>query len=286
MILKTLAKTATLIPKSMRRALADTRFFHAILHRTVGNRFRFLTTAEGQQMAIHPIYHGQLLTLKSLVDYEPLEREVIGRLCRPGMTAYDVGANVGMFTCYMSHLVGKAGHVIAFEPESNNFNCLEVTIRHNGLSNVQLEKKAVGKATELAQFDRRGGAFSGRLATPGKCRMTANQSTVEVVSLDDLVKLGTPPPDLVKIDVEGNEVMVLEGMQSILQTHRPTVLCEIHTHLGDPSQAVIEILSRFDYEMFGLEGIAAGTPTSIKDLQVRDWFVACPRAKREQLLAA
>ena len=286
MAMKTLAKFAMAIPKPIRRFFVDSNLFQRVLKKTAGNKRTILPTPEGQEMVVHPIYHAQLVAMTSLDQYEPIERKVIGQLCRPGMVAYDVGANVGIFACFMSTLVGEKGRVIAFEPETNNSHCLEATIKLNNLHNMHLEKKAVGRVTEMAQFDGRGGAFSGRLVDHGQYKTTNNVVSMEVVSLDDMVNQGFPPPDLIKIDVEGNELMVLEGMQQIFRTTPPIVLCEIHSYLGDPSKKVVDLLSQYDYEMFEVDSMAAGKLSPITDLKGRDWLIACPRAKRNCLLAA
>jgi FkbM family methyltransferase len=186
----------------------------------------------------------------------------------------------------MSTLVGEKGQVIAFEPEPNNSSCLEATIKLNAIQNLRLEKKAVGRITEQAIFDGRGGAFSGRLVDHGKYKTTSNVTQVDVVSLDDLVKLGFPAPDLIKIDVEGNELMVLEGMKNMLGSNPPIVLCEIHSYLGDPSKKVVDLLTQYDYELFEVDSMAAGKLSPITDLKGRDWLIACPRVKRSHLVAA
>lgn len=286
MPMKLLVQLAMLLPKPIRRRLTDTQVFHRVLKQLTGNKHSHITTPEGQTMAIHPVYHAELTTLGSLANYEPLERQVIGKICRPGMVTYDVGANVGIFACYMSSLVGERGQVIAFEPEANNSACLEATIALNGLRNLRLEKKAVGRVTEKAEFDRRGGAFSGRLVDHGSYKPTSNLSQVDVVCLDDIVHDGSPTPDLIKIDVEGNELLVLEGMRNILKSHPPIVVCEVHSHLGDPAKKVLDLLAHFDYEVFDVEGMAAGKLLPIPSLQGRDWFVACHKSKRDQLIAA
>ena len=139
--------------------------------------------------------------------------------------------------------------VYAFEPEENNATCFEESVRINGSTNVVLDKRAVGKSLGRASFDRRGGAFSGRLIDGSTLYApTENLVTVETVSIDHLVrKEGLRPPDIMKIDVEGNEVMVIEGMRDTLKTHRPILICELHAHLGDARGRLIERLQGAGY---------------------------------------
>jgi FkbM family methyltransferase len=270
-----LPRAVMAVPRPIRRMIGDSHLLHGFLRRTFGASRTTRATPEGVELVLNPLYHAPLLTLSSLDDYETTERNAFGKLCREGDVVYDVGANVGLFAVYAAHLVGPTGQVVAFEPERNNHECLAETIRANQLDNLQLRTVAVGRRNESAVFDHRGGAFSGRLVDHGRYETTQNTSTVEVVSLDELVAQGElRPPTLVKIDVEGNERLVLEGMEQIMQSHGPTIVCEVHSHLGDSSRQVIQFVEQLGYSLYSLESVAAGSPVKIRELNLRDWFVA------------
>ena len=219
-------------------------------------RMAYAPTPEGYQLAYNPLLHANLLSTDGLAGYEPVLRSAIQRWTRPGMVAYDIGANVGVFSL-LFHAIVRAGNgmVYAFEPEPNNIACLERTLALNDCPGLILCRQAVSNTAGSAPFDRRGGAFSGRLVgqtqnyTP-----TRNLALVETTSVDACVfELGFRPPDIVKIDVEGNEGLVLEGMTGVMEKFHPILICEVHTHLGDHAQGIPELLSRHDYAVSALD---------------------------------
>jgi len=61
--------------------------------------------------------HSNLIHSKNLLSYEPKIRKAIQKFTKPGMIAYDIGANVGVFSFLFASIVNKEGHVYAFEPE-------------------------------------------------------------------------------------------------------------------------------------------------------------------------
>jgi len=74
---------------------------------------------------------------------------------------------------------------------------------------------------------------------------------VPVIALDEEIAAGAlPPPDVVKIDVEGAEIAVLEGMAGTLAEHRPAVICELH----DTHREFAEHMASAGYRVVNLEG--------------------------------
>jgi FkbM family methyltransferase len=137
---------------------------------------------------------------------------------RPGDVAYDVGANAGFFTLLMSKLVGPAGRVHAFEPHPRNLENLHRHLALNNVANVTVHPVAVGDKTGKATFHCSDDSATGRLARGGEL-------TVDCVALDDL---DIPPPNTVKMDIEGGEGLALCGMTRILRTARPFLVVEGH----------------------------------------------------------
>lgn len=269
-----LSRLVAAVPARFRHRVGSTRAAQLVLRTLFGSRRVVRSTPEKSVLHFHPIYHAELLALADLTSYEPEVRRTLSHVVRPGQVAYDVGANVGLFTSLLSHLVGEGGRVVAFEPEENNASCLEASVRHSPLPNVTLERRAVGRSTGSENFDHRGGAFSGRLVGPGGYAVTQNVTAVAVISLDDYVAGGASPPDLVKIDVEGNELLVLQGMTRLLREHRPMILCEVHAHLGESPQAVVDLLHQHGYELIAPETVLLDEPSRIRHLEGRDWLLA------------
>ena len=78
---------------------------------------------------------------------EPEQKFIIESTLKPGMVAFDLGANVGYYTIMMARLVGDSGRVYAVEPFPDNFRLLGENIRRNGLKHVQTENVAIAPET-------------------------------------------------------------------------------------------------------------------------------------------
>jgi FkbM family methyltransferase len=154
--------------------------------------------------------------------YEYEKQELFRQVIRPGDVVYDIGANVGFYTLLASVLVGPSGKVISFEPLPRNLSLLRRHIRLNALANVEVFEGAVSSRRGTARFDAEGLPEMGHLSDRG-------QFEVKVFQLDELVADGRiPPPKVMKIDVEGAELDVLEGARDTLRIHRPVILLATH----------------------------------------------------------
>jgi FkbM family methyltransferase len=238
------------LPKWLQRSLSDSRITLPLLERIGREQRAQATSPEATTLVYSPLFHEYLFRDGGLETYEPQLRNAFAAVGRPGMVAYDIGANVGTFTLQLAQLVGPTGHVYSFEPDPSNFAFLQDTVRTNNLSHVTPINSAIAAESGRATFDRRGGAFSGRLVAGNTTyHRTQNTISVLVASIDDLVRGGNiRPPDIVKIDVEGNEALVLRGMRHTLLANRPVVACEIHTYLGDAAAEVEAELRRAGYQ--------------------------------------
>lgn len=154
-------------------------------------------------------------------------QEALAALLRPGFTCYDIGANVGFFSLIAARMVGTTGHVVAFEPVPGIAERARHNVRLNRLANVTVLPYAIGErsgTSTLTLTRHPGGATLVRPTSDGVDRAIS----VGVVSVDEVVdgRLA-PPPDLVKIDVEGAEFGVLAGMRQTMASRHPAILCEL-----------------------------------------------------------
>jgi FkbM family methyltransferase len=137
------------------------------------------------------------------------------KLAKPGMQVVDVGANVGLYSLLLAHLVGPNGSVLAFEPEPNLFTILRENCRNNDASNVIPFSCALGRANGMAMFHRSPlNSGDNRL---GRAPIGHETVEVRVERFDDLQpdrKL-----DFVKIDVQGHELAALSGMEQALSAN-------------------------------------------------------------------
>lgn len=153
------------------------------------------------------------MTLSILRAYEPAASALMRQQIRPGDTVVDVGANIGYFTVLMSKLVGEGGAVHAFEPAPENFALLQRNLAENHCKNVRAECKAVGAKSGGAQlYMSTKDNLDHRLYDSGDNRQCV---AADMVSLDDYFPDHETGVDFIKIDVQGAEPAVLEGMSAL-----------------------------------------------------------------------
>ncbi len=180
----------------------------------------------GYQMTLDLSEHIQRMIY--LGAYERWETRMVRRYLRAGMTAVDVGANVGYFTLLFSRMIGPAGRVIAIEP-SAAADRLEATVRDNSLCQVRLFRCGLGRAAGEA-------VLSDPLPDNYTPTMLGEQGQsgriVPLRTLDDLAEeCGIDRIDLLKVDVEGYEPEVFAGARRMLAGGRVrAILCEFNEH--------------------------------------------------------
>jgi FkbM family methyltransferase len=154
---------------------------------------------------------------------------LIDALAPPGGLVVDVGANIGYNTLHAARRVGPAGRVIAVEPTPDNLAVLEHNVAGAELRNVVVERIAAGRARGTHDFYVRGEVSAVNSLYAQSCyAAVTGVLQVPVERLDDLVD-GTA--DLVKIDVEGAELDVLEGMPRLLGQPGLALIVEWHPTL-------------------------------------------------------
>jgi len=142
------------------------------------------------------------------------EIDLLKKILKPGMIFVDIGANIGYFSLVSAKLVGDQGQVYAFEPDPDNFNLLEKNIKVNNYKNIIAVNKAVsdksGKARLYLEPD--------NLCGHSLVVKNGNKFVeVEIIILDEFLK--DKKIDVIKIDVEGFEPVVLEGMKNIIKNN-------------------------------------------------------------------
>ena len=172
-------------------------------------------------------------------------QEALQQHLRPGMTFYDVGANIGFFTLLGARLAGKQGRVVAFEADPEIARRLREHVSRNVFGWVAVEEKAVWSEPSMVFFERIDPATSpdrglGHVVTES----AGDTIRVSAVSLDDYTRT-QPPPDFLKCDVEGAEVEVFRGAQRLLREKRPGIICEMHSEKN--YGVLVEEFSRLGY---------------------------------------
>lgn len=198
------------------------------LSRLLGGKEIFLQTHWGGTIVTswHDTFFSQG------VCSEPLETAFVTRLVKFGMTVIDIGANRGWYTILFSKLVGASGKVFAFEPDPQAFKILKRNVEANSFtSNIAIFQQAVSNFSGTANFViKRDSTVSHLEQSDEKILVNGNRLLkTTCVDLAEFIKnKNLEKVDVVKIDVEGAEMQVLEGFRPLIQRGiRPILLLEI-----------------------------------------------------------
>jgi FkbM family methyltransferase len=178
---------------------------------------------------------------------ETAEHAFFRRLDLRGKVVYDVGAFVGLFTM---HCARHAARVICYEPLDRNRSRLTENILLNSLQNVTIRPFGVGRApaTLVMAFDplMPGGASLNPAIAKGieADSASAQHRTVVITTLDiDRAAEQLPPPDFIKIDIEGYELDALIGAANTISAYKPALYLEMHGEtMGEKRQKVASIV--------------------------------------------
>jgi FkbM family methyltransferase len=192
--------------------------------------------------------HAQLILSGEL---EIPVQEALRRSIPLGGTVYDVGANIGYFALLAARFAGDGGRVIAFEPVPAIAELVREAAQRSSLAErveVRAQAVALTAGTE-ALYVVADGSWS-HLASRGNPGDLVDTIDVPVVTLDDVVAGGAPPPDVIKLDVEGSEGDVLRGATEVLRAHRPVIVLELH----DTHEEALPVLREAGYVFEALDG--------------------------------
>lgn len=176
------------------------------------------------QTELRRIHYKRQINKGIFVTDEP-EYAILHSFLKTGDWVIDIGANVGHYTKRFSELVGKSGRVIAFEPVPTTFSILSANTQMFAHPNVSLINAAVSDKIDVVGMSIP--AFSTGLTNYYQAQLSStsgNDLSVLTMSLDSLGI--NQRIALVKIDAEGHEAFVLNGMWELINTSRPVLIVE------------------------------------------------------------
>ena len=198
--------------------------------RFIGRRFgrgwkTTITTDSGCRLAVDPGNLDLFVTIQNEGAWEPWIRRVSNLAMKNGGVMFDVGANAGAISNEVA-LACKGVTIKAFEPQRELAELVVVSSMLNGVADsIEVFPVAVGDHSGVVQLHKPAHALHASLMSSGE----SGEAVVDcpLVMLDELVfSQQLPPPDFIKVDVEGGELGVLKGATKILATHQPTVIFE------------------------------------------------------------
>jgi FkbM family methyltransferase len=178
--------------------------------------------------------------------YAPELVALLAELVQPGDSVMDVGAQLGYISSILARLVGSNGRVHSFEPDPNALLHLRRTIEANGLTWVKIFTFAAADRAGELTFN-----LSPQLGWSTAVNHTHYDDLTPVqvrgVRIDDLDAAGEirRPVTFVKLDVEGFESSVLDGLQAVLARDRPSIITEVNPVMLRPrGQTSADLLAR------------------------------------------
>jgi len=155
---------------------------------------------------------GLPLILKG--QYEPKQTELFMQSLKTGDIFFDIGANVGYYTLLASKTVGKTGKVVAFEPDKENFSMLEGNLKLNNCQNVEAIDKAVSDIDGPILFNtEKNNKGESAISKNGKTEITST-------TLDLFFSQNHLLPAVIKMDIEGAEILALKGGKNFFNSYK------------------------------------------------------------------
>jgi FkbM family methyltransferase len=202
----------------------------------------------GQQIVLDLADPVQFQIAREGYVYEPETTRFLESQLSEGGAFVDVGANWGYYTCFAAHRVGPTGLVVAIEPHRGNYSRLQQTLSRNRIQNAVAVNAAAwvnnGNRVKMVKpwYRQTTGAYIG-----------GNGGSIQTRTVDSIVSqtVSGRPVKAVKIDVEGAELLVLQGMRATLKAHRPALVVETSGLLfrfGHDFKQLYDYLGEFGYK--------------------------------------
>ena len=197
------------------------------------------------------------LALSIFKIYEPNQTKIVKKYVHEGDVVIDVGAHVGYYTLLMAQLVGKNGKVYSFEPDPANFELLKKSVEINGFENVVLIQKAVSDTTEKIKLFLGDNDSAINRIYDAKLGDAKKSIDVQSITIDEYFKENDKLFNFIKIDSEGSEAKIINGMEKFLTKNRKLIMMtEFFPFLikksGDEPKQYLKSLENSGFELYNI----------------------------------
>lgn len=198
--------------------------YWSLLYRISGDTIQHEIDDVSVQFNIKSV--AEFKRFENLMDERPVIEDVLSHI-REEDVFFDIGANVGVYTCFLSAVLPQE-QVYAFEPHPANIRGLSSNLELNELNAHVQECALTAESTEIELAIDDNAVGVGTHSIVGSS--SSETITVPGERGDDLLaREGLPQPTVLKIDVEGAEHDVVEGLKDTLANEScRLVYCEIH----------------------------------------------------------
>lgn len=211
-------------------SLRCTHYLRYFLNKLTGAPTRLDVNLAGQSVSLSITARREIRRAHAVHHEIDFIERMSGAL-QSGDVVYDIGANIGVITVLLAkHDGGAAAKIYSFEPEPKNFAQLNGNVEANALQHrVSTHSVALGASEGEVALHVRGDAGEGRHSI-SEAKGATDTITVPLMTVSTFARDSASSPDLIKIDVEGAEGQVLDGLSALLQDKPPRdIFLEIHS---------------------------------------------------------
>lgn len=174
------------------------------------------------------ISRSLLLYAQRELDHKVMLEEIV----KPGMNIFDIGANIGYYVLMEKKLLNGSGSVTAIEPSPTNTDLLKMNMSLNNVSDVSVYTMAISNKVEKKDFylAKQSNLNTFHATGTGVTHLSGKVISVDTATVPSLSKQINIKPDLIRMDVEGHEVEVIDGMIDAIDHEgiKPSIIFETH----------------------------------------------------------
>lgn len=194
-----------------------------------------------------------IMIAKAFGVYEYWKTKLLVDLVREEMTLIDIGANKGYFTLLFARLMNENGRVYSFEPIEENCSWIQKSISANGYRCIELAPLALSDNEGTRDFYPGAKSGWGSFFYSPEESMAANKKIlVNTRTLDSFLKeRQLEDVDLIKIDVQGAELLVLKGAADVLSSSKKIkLLVDVDIQSEEDRELLVNMLKSYDFKLF------------------------------------
>ncbi|MEE4195142.1 MAG: FkbM family methyltransferase [Anaerolineae bacterium] len=257
-ILKSAAWAAKQLPSSWKAAIYKVKplanGIRRILNRAAPEGLTKVYVAAGDLKGTKLYLNMHLEKDYWLGTYEPELQKAVRTMLKPGMVVYDIGANIGYISLLFAKAIGPEGRIFSFEALPANIERLKQNaILSQSATPIQVIHGAVTDKAEPVEFLVHSSTSMGKVAgAAGRDVDYLDKISVPGIALDAYVKEHQlPAPDMIKLDIEGGEVLAVKAMKETLTASHPLLFIELHG--PESARAVAELLDETGYTAYHMD---------------------------------
>lgn len=177
----------------------------------------------------------------------------------------DIGAHVGFVSLPLARVGLPSSTIFAFEPSAINRALLEKHVLANGIKSITVVDALVGEdeRNDVPFYEAASDSGLNTIAPRGT-KPGFHATSKRQLSLDDFCDTNRLAPDLIKIDVEGAEIGVLNGARRVIQRSKPTIYLSVHprqiAELGHTIERLMSAIHEIGYRMFDANNVEVLRP--------------------------